>query len=856
MQKIAVEFTLNDNRISFNGDKELSLLSYLREQRHLTSVKDGCSGQGACGACLVEMDGKAILACRTSMEKVAGTRIVTIEGFPNQLKETLGKAFVEKGAVQCGFCTPGFLARTRILLEKNPDPTRQEIKKALTLHMCRCTGYVKIIDAIILAAQSLRENKEVNLQESGKIGKSLPKYDAYQKAIGQSDFIADMRLENMAYGALKFSAFPRAKIIRIDTAAAEALPGVLRIFTSQDIPGERITGHLKDDWPLMINQGEITRYIGDVLAGIVAKTEAIARAAVDLVVVEYEEMEPLTDMLAAEHSPIHVHEQGNLLSLTHFKNREEVDAILAGSAHVVSATYETQRVEHGFLETEAAIGEPWGSDGIRIFVQSQGIYEDNRCITRILNLPREKVDVTLIPCGGGFGGKEDLTVQGHAALFSYLLKQPVRVRLNREESLRMHPKRHPMIMNYQVGCDHQGRLTALKADIVGDTGAYASLGAAVLSRSAGHAAGGYHVPNVDITAKAVYTNNIPCGAMRGFGVNQVTFAMESAIDELCEIGGFDRWQFRYDNALGNGSKTITGQTLVGGVGLKETLLAVKDEFQQAKYAGLAIGIKNIGFGNGLVDESDVKIEIKSATQINLHHGWTEMGQGIDTVAIQIFCEESGINTPGIIKIKRSTAAGIVGGTTTASRGTFLLGNAIIDAAQKIKKDLQHATLADLTGSTYWGHWRCDWTTEPGSAEESITHVAYGYASQVVILNDEGSVEKVVAAHDIGRAINPVLVEGQIEGGIAMGLGYAFSEELPLNNGQLKTTRYGKLGIPRIKQVPEIVVKILEVADPYGPYGAKGVGEIGLVPTAAAAANARYQFDKIRHYRLPIKTGKA
>ena len=851
-----MEFTLNDNQISFDGDPQLSLLSFLREQQHLTSVKDGCSGQGACGACLVEMDGKAILACRTPMEKVTGTRIITIEGFPSQLKETLGKAFVEKGAVQCGFCTPGFLARTRILLEKNPDPTRQEVKKALTLHMCRCTGYVKIVDAILLAAQSLREKKEIVLQKSGRIGKSLPKYDAYQKAIGQSDFIADMRLENMVYGALKFSAFPRAKVIRIDTAAAEALPGVLQVFTGRDIPGERVTGHLKDDWPLMVNEGEITRYIGDVLAGVVAETEAIARTAAELVVVEYEEMEPLTDMLTAEHSPIHVHEPGNLLSITHFENGAAVDTILADSAHVVSATYETQRVEHGFLETEAAIAEPLENDGIRIFVQSQGIDEDASCITRILNLPREKVDVTLIPCGGAFGGKEDLTVQGHAALFSYLLKQPVRVRLNREESLRMHPKRHPMIMNYQVGCDHQGRLTALKADILGDTGAYASLGAAVLGRSAGHAAGGYYVPNVDITAKAVYTNNIPCGAMRGFGVNQVTFAMESAIDELCEIGGFDRWQFRYDNALGNGSKTVTGQTLVGGVGLKETLLAVKDEFQQAKYAGLAIGIKNIGFGNGLIDESDVKIEIISATHIILHHGWTEMGQGIDTVAIQIFCEETGINTPDIIEIKHSTAAGIVGGTTTASRGTFLLGNAIIDVAQKIKKDLQYSTIAELSGSTYWGHWCCDWTTEPGSAGESITHVAYGYASQVVILDDKGSVQKVVAAHDIGRVINPVLVEGQIEGGIVMGLGYAFSENLSLNKGQLKTTQYGKLGIPRIKQVPEIVVKILEVADPYGPYGAKGVGEIGLVPTAAAAANARYQFDKTRHYKLPMRTGNA
>ncbi len=850
-----MEFILNGEKTVYKGDTELSLLSYLREQKQLTSVKNGCSGEGVCGACLVEMNGKPKLACRTSMEKVAGSTIVTIEGFPPDLREILGKAFVEKGAVQCGFCTPGFLARTRILLEKNPDPTRPEIIKALSPHMCRCTGYVKIVDAIQLAAWTLRQNTEINLSHSGMIGKNLPKYDAYLKAIGQNDFIADMRIDNMVYGALKFSDHPRARVLRIDTSAAEELPGVIQTFTTTDIPGERITGHLKDDWPLMIATGEITRTIGDVLAGVVAESEIVARAAAALIRVEYEVLEPLTDMMAAETSDILVHEEGNLLSTAHFSHGEAIDAALAASTHVVSATYETQRIEHGFLETEAAIAIPWQTGGIRIYVQSQGIYEDNSCISRILGLPRDKVDVTLIPPGGAFGGKEDLTVQGHAALFAYRLKKPVRVRLNREESLRMHPKRHPMIMQYRLGCDGNGQLTALYADIVGDTGAYASLGEAVLGRSASHAAGGYYVPNVDITAKAVYTNNIPSGAMRGFGVNQVTFAMEAAMDELCEMGGFDRWQFRYDNALENGLKTTTGQTLVSGVGLKETLLAVKDEFQQARYAGLAIGIKNIGFGNGVVDESDVKIEIISPEQILLHHGWTEMGQGIDTVAIQMFCEATGIDTPDIIEIRRSTSAGIVGGTTTASRGTFLLGNAIIDVAEKIKKDLQNSSLEALCGKTYWGHWRCDWTNEPGSTGESVTHVAYGYASQVVILDDNGAVSRVVAAHDVGRAINPLLLEGQIEGGVVMGLGYAFSENLPLEKGQLKTTRFGKLGIPRIKQTPEIVIKLVEVADPYGPWGAKGVGEIGLVPTAAAAANAVYQFDKKRHYSLPIKRGK-
>ena len=851
-----MEFTLNGISTVYTGDPALSLLSFLREELHVTSVKDGCSGQGACGACLVEMNGKPTLACRTPMEKVAGAQVITIEGFPPELRQMLGKAFVEKGAVQCGFCTPGFLARTRMLLENNPNPTREEIKKAITPHICRCTGYVKIIDAIEASAAALREKTAVSLVNVGAIGKSHPKYDALQKAIGQSDFVADMRVDEMVFGALRFSDFPRCRIIRIDTSLADQLPGVIRIFTAADIPGERITGHIHDDWPLMIATGEVTRTIGDVVAGVVAETETIAREAAALIRVEAEELEPLTDVLEAENSDIHVHEGGNLLSETRFNHGEPIDEALSKAAHVVTATYQTQRVEHAFLETEAALAMPWETDGIRIYTQSQGIHEDNSCISRILALPREKVDVTLIPCGGAFGGKEDLTVQGHAALFAYILKQPVRVHLNRAESLRMHPKRHPMVMYYQLGCDENGRLTALKADIIGDTGAYASLGPAVLGRSASHAAGGYYVPSVEISAKAIYTNNVPCGAMRGFGVNQVTYAMECAVDELCEKGGFDRWQFRYDNALDNGLKTTSGQKLISGVGLRETLLAVKEDFQNAKYAGLAIGIKNIGFGNGLVDESDVRIDIISPDKILLHHGWTEMGQGIDTVAVQMFCEATGIRKPEAVEIRRSTSAGIVGGTTTASRGTFLLGNAILDVAEKIKKDLQDSSLEALAGKTYWGYWQCDWTNEPGAAEESVTHVAYGYASQVVILDDEGKVDRVVAAHDVGKAINPLLLEGQIEGAVVMGLGYAFSEDLPLENGQLKSTRYGKLGVPRVQQTPEIVVKLLEVPDPYGPWGAKGVGEIGLVPTAAAAANAVYQYEKKRHYSLPMRRGKS
>jgi selenium-dependent xanthine dehydrogenase len=851
-----IRFSLNGISRAFNGDKELPLLNYLRETEGIVSVKDGCSGQAACGACLLEINSEPALSCITPMKKIDGARVVTIEGFPENLRRNLGRAFVEKGAVQCGFCTPGFLSRAKMLLETTPHPTREEIIHALRFNLCRCTGYVKIIEAIEFAAEQIRMKREISLTNPGKVGTRQPKYDAYDRAVGTKAFITDMHIDNMLYGALKFSDHPRARVIKIDTAAAENMEGVVRVFTAADIPGECYIGVIHQDWPVMVAEGEITRYIGDVLAGVVAETEAIARRARELISVDYEILEPLTDMLAAENSDIKVHPGAeNLLDSSRIQRGREINKVLDESAHVVQGTFKTQRVEHGFLETEAGIALPWQTDGIELYAQTQGVYEDRRQLARLLAIPADRIKVHLAPTGGGFGGKEDLTVQGHAAVFSYHLKQPVRVRLNREESIRMHPKRHPFHMQYTLGCDENGKLTGLFARIIGDTGAYASLGGEVLERAAGHATGAYHVPNVDIEARAVYTNNIPCGAMRGFGVNQVTFAMESCIDDLCTRGGFDRWQFRYDNVLDSGAQTATGQILGEGVGLKETLLAVKDEFYGAKFAGLACGLKNCGIGNGVLEECDVKIDIISEDRIVLRHGWTEMGQGVDTVAQQILCEETGIENADIIEVMVSTDSRAVAGMTTASRATFQLGNAILEAARDFKADLKTKSLKDLSGKSYTARWRCDWTTKLGEPGEVISHYSYGYATHLVIVDDDGRVDTVVAAHDGGRIINPTLFEGQIEGAVVMGLGYALSEDLPMENGYLKTSRYAKLGIPGIKNLPRIVVKGVEVRDPLGPYGAKGVGEIGNIPTAGAVANALYQYDGVRRYELPMKRKK-
>ncbi|MFQ5584508.1 MAG: xanthine dehydrogenase family protein molybdopterin-binding subunit, partial [Calditrichia bacterium] len=460
---------------------------------------------------------------------------------------------------------------------------------------------------------------------------------------------------------------------------------------------------------------------------------------------------------------------------------------MAESGYVVQGIYKTQMVEHGYMEPECCLAVPT-VDGILVYSQGQGVYEDQTQIASLLNLPPEKVEVIQVPNGGGFGGKEDLSVQGHAALFTHLLQRPVKVRLTRDESILMHPKRHPIEMEYTMGCAKDGKLTFLKTQIIGDTGAYASVGMKVLERAAGHATGAYHVENTDIVSRAYYTNNPPCGAMRGFGVNQVTFAVENCIDELCEKGGFDRWQFRYDNALKDGDETATGQVIRGGCGVKETLLKVKDYFYNAKYAGIACGIKNTGIGNGMPDEGKVKVVIESPQRIVVHHGWTDMGQGANTVAIQFLCEETGI-PPEIVEVRVETSAGAPAGMTTASRATSIIGNAMQIAAAKLKNDLKSASLEDLVGNVYEGAWVCDWTTKPGAeVAEIVTHYSYSYATQVVVLDDNGQVEIVYAAHDAGKIVNPTLFEGQIEGSIHMGLGYALTEELVLENGVPKSTR--------------------------------------------------------------------
>ncbi len=847
-----IHFTLNGQTTQYDGVPDLPLMTYLREERGIISPKDGCAPQAACGCCVVQVDDKALISCVTKMDKVAGKSVTTTEGLGEYRQNVFANAFVTEGGVQCGFCIPGIVMQANNLINHNPDPSRADIEKSLTPHLCRCTGYKKIVSAITTAAEAIRNEEEVAMPDvDGSIGTRLPKYKAQDLVLGQHRYVDDIRIQGMKIGALKFSDHPRASIKSMDLSAAEALPGVLRILTAADVPGDRHIGLIRQDWPLMIAVGETTRYVGDVLACVVAETDVVAREAVALIDVDYDVLEPVTDMHAAlqADSPS-IHDGGNILSKS-ITNRGDLEKSMADAAYTSHGVYETQMIEHGFMEPEACVAYP-KDDGVEVLSQGQGIFEDRVQIAKLLGLPQSDVHVVLVPNGGGFGGKEDLSVQGHAALAAWLMKEPVKVRLTRDESIIMHPKRHPIWMEYTIGCDADGMLAFCKGRFVGDTGAYASVGMKVLERSAGHATGAYNFPVTDIESTAVYTNNLPCGAMRGFGVNQTAFALESCIDDLCEQGGFDRWAFRYNNALDDGDMTATGQVIEAGAGAKATLEAVKNEFANARFAGIACGIKNTGIGNGMPDSSKVTISVVEGGRVLIDHGWTEMGQGVHTMAVQTLVTETGLD-PALVEVRVETGSEMVTGMTTASRATSLIGNAIIDACKGLKADLENNTLEELVGKSYFGDFTVDWTTKPGTMVDKIyTHYSYSYATQVVILDEDGQLEKIIAAHDAGKIFNPTLFEGQLEGSIHMGLGYAISEDLPMEGGRPKSTMLRKCGILRAKDMPEMEVIGVEVPDPYGPYGAKGVGEIGLVPTAGAVANALYQFDGVRRHKLPMR----
>lgn len=854
------DFVLNGNPIRVESRPGEPLLEVLRNRCGIHSTKDGCQPQGQCGACLVLIDGQAKVSCAMPIEAAAGHEVITLEGIDDQEQRLMAHCLVAAGGVQCGFCIPGIALRAHHLLTRNTSPTRADIARAIDGHLCRCTGYAAIIDGIELLARVRRGEPLPPLETAGGVGARLARYRGSDLVLGRKTFIDDLDLPGMLHAAVVLSPHARARLEAIDIEQARSQPGVVAVATADDVIGNRWYGLLHDDWPGFVAVGEEARYVGDVIAVVAAIDEATARAAAAMIRADYEVMAPVLspDEAMRDGAPrVHPHHD-NILSQTKIA-RGNASVALATSAHVVRGMWTTQRIEHLFLEPESAVAEPLADGRIRVYSGGQGIFDDRRQIASFLGLRDDEVVVEQLTSGGAFGGKEDLSIQAHAALLARMTRRPVKLTLNRTESIRMHPKRHPMTMEYTVGCDRDGMLTAVKARIVGDTGPYASVGEKVLERAAGHACGAYHVPEVHIEALAVCTNNPPSGAMRGFGANQVNFAMEGCLDLLAKECGLDRWVIRWRNALDVGLTFTTGQVLEKSVGLKQTLLAVRDQYEDAKRAGRAVGIacgaKNSGLGNGVREVGRARLVVEDDGTISLYNGFSEVGQGLLTVLTQIASEVTGLPAASF-QPKVDTRYALDCGQTTGSRATLLSGRAVIDAAAKLRRDLERARKPiELAGREYAGEIVID-DTRPVSDGGGKTHTAFGFATQLCILDAAGKVERVIAAHDVGRAINPALCEGQIEGSVHMGLGYALTEELPCPDGMPATFKLLELGVLRATDMPQVDVMLIEDREPEGPFGAKGLGEIGLVPTAPAVAGALEAFDGVRRMTLPMKDSAA
>ncbi len=857
-----VNFRLNGQSHTFDPRPGESLLEMLRNRCGVISPKDGCRPQGQCGCCLALVDGNPKVTCAVPATKADGTEILTLEGVDPAERDLIARSFVAAAGLQCGFCIPGFALRAKHLTDTNPDPSREDIERALDVHLCRCTGYVKILDAVDLLAKAKRGEAVPEPLEHGGVGTSLARYRGLDLAMGDRPYVDDMTRPDMLHGVVVLSEHPRARVTAIDTTEATAQPGVHRVFTAADVPGDRHYGLILKDWPGFVAPGEITRSVGDILAVVAAETEAEARAAAKRVQVTYDVLDPLLtpEAAMAPGAPRVNPDHDNVLSRTSVQ-RGNVETARAASAHTVKGTWNTQRIEHLYLEPESAFAEPLPDGKLRLCTQGQGIFDDRRQTAAFLGVPEDKIFAELIPNGGAFGGKEDMSIQAQTALVAWLTERPAKITLNREESIRLHPKRHPIRMDYEAGCDAEGHLTFVKASMVGDTGAYASVGMKVLERAAGHACGPYRVENVDVTSVSVYTNNPPCGAMRGFGANQAHYAMEGVMDLLAEQAQLDRWEIRWRNALEIGDTFSTGQVLTKSVGIKKTLEAVKGAYTEAREAGRAVGIacglKNSGIGNGAKEWGMCRLVVEADGTVSLYNGYTEMGQGLLTVLIQCAVEVTALPA-SVFQPKVDSTYALQCGQTTGSRATLFGGRAVKSAATKLKDELDRGLgLEDLTGRVFAADVLVDDTTAPGQDVATIkTHTAFGYATQVVILDEEGKLDRVIAAHDVGRAVNPALCEGQIEGSIHMGLGFALTEDLPCENGMPVTFKLRELGVLRTRDMPRVEVILVEDPEPEGPFGAKGVGEVGLVPTAAAVAGALQAFDGIRRYTLPMKDSPA
>ena len=845
-------FTVNGKLVE--TEKEVSLLRFLRDDLKLKSIKDGCS-QGACGTCTIIIDGKATRACVMTTKRAQGMNIVSVEGLSDFEKEAFVYAFGSKGAVQCGFCIPGMVMSGKALIDRNPNPTEDEIKEAIKGNICRCTGYKKIIEGIDLAAQILRGDKKIDEElEKGDdfgVGSNAFRIDVRDKVLGIGEYVDDVELENMLHVSAVRTKYPRARILDIDVSEALALEGVVAIYTSEDVPNNKV-GHIQQDWDVMIPKGEVTRFVGDALCLVVAESEEILKKAKTLVKVEYEVLEPVRniDEAKAENAP-KIHPNGNLCQSRHVKRGDAKEAI-ANSKYTITETFDTPFTEHAFLEPECAIALPY-KDGVKIYSTDQSVFDTRKEIAIMFGWDPEKVVVENKLVGGGFGGKEDVSVQHIAALCAYKLGRTVKAKFSRDESLAFHPKRHAMHGIFTLGCDENGIFTGLDCDIYFDTGAYASLCGPVLERACTHAVGPYCYQNHDIRGYGYYTNNPPAGAFRGFGVCQSEFALESIIDLLAEKVGISPWEIRYRNAIEPGKVLPNGQIADCSTALKETLEAVKDAYE-ANYpnVGLACAMKNAGVGVGLPDTGRAKLVVNDGV-IEIYCGASDIGQGCATIFIQMAAETLDLPKSKFKNMGCNSEFDPDSGTTSGSRQTLISGEAIRRVSLELKKDLDAVggDLNKLNGKDYYAEYFEPTDKLGADVPFPKSHVAYGFATHLVVLDDDGKVKKVYAAHDSGKVVNPISIQGQIEGGVLMSLGYALTEDFKLQDCVPKS-KFGTLGLMRATDIPEIEAIYVEKEELLGvAYGSKGIGEIATIPTAPAVQNAYYKRDGKLRPKLPM-----
>ncbi|SJZ91648.1 molybdopterin-dependent oxidoreductase [Selenihalanaerobacter shriftii] len=903
-----INLIINGEEISVTEEKgDTALLSFLRDEMGLMGAKNGC-GQGQCGTCTVIIDGEAKRSCLWKLKRINGSTVETIENLnkDGQL-HPLQIAFLETGAVQCGFCTPGMIMSSKALLDKNNNPSEDEVRDALKRNICRCTGYQKIIESVQLAARYLREGVEIKENyTTDAFGKSVIRNDGLDKVQGASIYVDDYSKEDMLHGKLHLSEEPHAEIVDVDISEALQVTGVVEVLTADDIPGEKNFGLILDQQPILAY--DRVRYVGEPIALILAESKEAAAKGSKVIKVEYKELPTYyKPQDALDEDAIEIHDDGN--TLTHLQLRKgEYEEAFEEADVIVEDTYQTPFVEHAYLEPEGGLAE-YNDGEITVWTPSQSSHKYQGMIAASLDLDEEEVRVINTCTGGAFGGREEPTVQIHAALGALVTERPVKIVLNRKESIRMSTKRHAAYLNYKMGATSDGKLVAAEAKIYTDTGAYASAGIPVANRATTFTFGPYVIPHAKVDTYSVYTNNLPGGAMRGFGSPQVCFAAERHLDKLAGELDIDPLEFRLKNALEEGKSTLTGHVLGAGIGFKDCLLELKESLAKEEYdlkdnqkigIGIAGGYKNVGIGHGLPEDNQARIKLNKDGTFTLYVSCVDSGQGSDTAMAQVATEVLGCFYQDIEVIASDTDHISDGGVTTASRMSFLAGNAVKGCATKLKdKVLENASkvtgipterielqgrdfINNVTGeriislkevaNDYSGlKAKYDYhppETEP-IPEQNIPayptkdddigkiHFSYCYAVHAAIVavdkeTGEFEVLKIIAAHDVGKAINPKGVEGQIEGGVSMGVGYALSEEFYLKDGWPVQDTLSKLNLPNTANIPPIESIIIEEEHPEGPYGAKGMSELPVSPVAPAITNAIYDAIGLNINQIPIK----